>query len=171
MTKVPPGIAIDHDEPDYTTMITGNYSDSLYLMQLILMILPLSVLSIWFIIDIHQGLFYTLPLLALVVYWTIYNKRDHYFILLTDQRLLITRGMNKRVIIDIPLKTIKEVKFNYVYDIIAGKYEADSLLNNKNELIIHTKNDAVFITNSLLDSEQLFLQKTIMEWVERYKDK
>lgn len=173
MAKIPKGISIQQSQ-DSVTLITSNYSDPLYLMQVMLFIPFLVILLIVFLFtlpfDSSSLLFFLVPLflLAVIIRWIYTNKKDHYKIHLTAKQLLITKGVNKDVIIQTDLKDIRAVYIVLLTKSTVGEFANDPILDNRNELVIETLSDRVVVTNSLLDSEQVFIKNEILKWKEEH---
>jgi hypothetical protein len=167
MTKVPRGITIQKSR-DSVTLTTSNSSDSLYLIQVMLFIPFLSILTIVFLLHAPFGLFFSIPLLAATIRWIYYNKKDHYRIKLNPKRLIITKGMSKIDIINTDLKSIRNIYIVKITDRISGEFAHDPILDNKNELVIETDVEKIVVTNSLIDSEQIFIENKIKEWMKQH---
>lgn len=167
MTKVPKGISIQQVRNN-VTLTTSNYSDPLFLMQVMLFIPFLSIISIVFLINSPFGLLFTLPLLAATIRWTRHNQKDHYKIHLLPKRLIITKGLNKRELINTELQDIRAVYIVEKTELVPGEFAHDPIIDNKNELIIRTEYETFMITNSLVDKEQIFIRNKIIEWVKQH---
>ena len=171
MAKIPKGIKIQQSD-NSVTLITSNYSDPLYLMQVMLFIPFLVILLIVFLFalpfDLSSLFFFLVPLflLGVIIRWIQANKKDHYKIQLNAKQLLITKGMNKDVIIQTDLRDIRAVYIVLVTKSTAGEFANDPILDNRNELVIETMSDRIVVTNSLLDSEQVFIKNKILKWRE-----
>lgn len=163
MAKVPKGISVQRLR-NSVTLTTSNYSDSLYLMQVMMFIPFLSIVSILYLIYSPFGLLFTLPLLLATIRWTYHNKMDHYKIYLNPKRLIITKGMSKRKLINTDLHRIEDVFIVKITRPTLGEFPNDPILDNRNELIVKTKFERVVVTNSLIDSEQIFIKNTILKW-------
>ncbi|MDB5258581.1 MAG: hypothetical protein JWM14_3276 [Chitinophagaceae bacterium] len=168
MAKIPRGISIQKSRKS-VTLTTSNYSDPLYLMQVMLFIPFLSIVSVLYLIYSPFWLLFSLPLLAATIRWTYYNKKDHYKIYLNNKQLIVTKGMNKLEIINTDLHSIRDVYIVKITERVPGKFKHDPIIDNKNELVVETSSDRIVITNSLIDSEQVFIQNKILGWIKEHR--
>jgi hypothetical protein len=108
MDKLPKGIKIEEVQ-SVIKIEAKNYDETLLLMQIILMLLPLLAINVYLLSGLSLGLLLTLPLLGALIYWIVYNIKDNYLISISDESLEIVKGMNKKQIVNLPLTAIKEI--------------------------------------------------------------
>jgi|GEM_PF-5596053 len=165
MARVPKGMTLEESE-SITTIKTSNYNQTLLMMQIILMLIPLSLICgfLIFMEYYDRELFVFGALLLLVVYWLIYNVNDNYIVYIGPINLKIVRGMHRSKLVDVALIDIKRVKIKRKYgSIYTSRYGATSETGNSDELIIVTDQAEILVTSSLLYSEQLYLKDKISE--------
>jgi hypothetical protein len=168
MSKVPKGISIQRTSTS-VTLTTSNYSDSLYLMQVMLFIPFLSILSIVYLFLNPYVLLFSIPAIIGTVRWIHLNRNDNYKIHLYPQQLLITKGLNKKEIINANLQDIIDIYIVKKYEYTIGEFGHAAILDNKNELIIETISGKIVVTNSLVDSEQIYIKNSIWEWIHEHR--
>lgn len=126
-------------------------------------------MSILFLVYSPFGLLFTLPLLGATLRWFYYNKKDHYKVYINAKKLVITQGLNKKQLINADLKNIRSVYIVILRKSHYNEFDDATVYENKNELIIETLSDKIVVTNSLIDSEQVFIKNTILEWVNQHR--
>lgn len=168
MTKIPKGIKLD--ESDSLTIIeTKNYNETLLLMQIILMFIPLTVINIYILLNGKpQMMVATVGLWLALIYWIIYNIKDNYIFRIGRDTLEVIKGMHKSTILSLELSDIDRVKIKRVYGKVYthARSATTSETGNTDELIIEIGNDEILVTNSLVYSHQLFIKNKIQERID-----
>lgn len=170
MKQLPKGIKIEESE-SYTKIEANNYETTLLLMQIFLMLFPLLGMNGYFLYSLSKGLFITIPLLLALVYWMIYNIKDKYIIMITKDRLEITKGMDKCEIVNMAMTEIKSIwiKRKTGKVLTSARTAISSKTPDIIELRISTDYSEILVTNSLIYSNQLFIKEQINKRLNQIK--
>ena len=163
--KTPKGLTIENINNKELIIIADNYDENLMLMQLLLLLLPLSIIDIVFIINFPIALIFTIPITAISGYYFIYNIKDKTKIEITTDTLVVSNIFNNKTTLNLKLIDIKSLELHRKSGkkLTSARTGLSSQTPSIDSLIIKTNTDDYILTNTLLYSQQVFIKKTIEE--------
>jgi hypothetical protein len=164
MNIIPKGMQIQ-DSDVLTKIEIKNFDDTLLLMQIILMLMPLLAINGYVFFNSIKGLVLSFPVLIALIYWIIYNIKDSYLIFITNKSVLIYKGMHKSEIVNLNLNDIEDIFMTTKYGkvLTSARTGLSSKTPDINELKIRTHQEEILVTNSLPYSNQVFIKNQIMK--------
>src|SRR5690606_34704289 len=108
MKNLPKGIKL-HETSSELLIEAKNYDETLLLMQIILMVFPLLVINVYLLMEVPIGMIVSGPLLLSLIYWVVYNIKDNYLVRIAGNRVLIQKGMDKRILLNANLDEIRNI--------------------------------------------------------------
>lgn len=163
MKNLPKGIKL-HETPSELLIEAKNYDETLLLMQIILMVFPLLVINVYLLMEVPIGMIVSGPLLLSLIYWVVYNIKDNYLVRIAGNRVLIQKGMDKRILLNANLDEILNISIvrRSGKELRSARTGLSSQTPDIDELWVQTPGSEVMITNSLLYSNQVFIKNQIM---------
>ncbi len=161
--KTPKGLTLENISDNDSIIIADNYDENLMLMQLFLLIIPLSIIDILLLINFPIALILTIPITGIVGYYFIFNIKDKTKIVISNDILVVSSVFDKITKLEIKLIDIKSLELHRKSGkkLTSARTGLSSQTPSIDSLIIKTNTDDYILTNTLLYSQQVFIKKII----------